>query len=50
MILNQSFIFDFSEYYRRSQRTKIEYKSLSAPKLLNQMMDLDQASCIVSLG
>ena len=26
MSLNQSFISDFSEYYRRSQRTKIRYK------------------------
>ena len=26
MSLNQSFISDFSEYYRWSQRTKIEYK------------------------
>ena len=26
MSLNQSLISDFSEYYRRSQRTKIKYK------------------------
>ena len=26
MSLNQSFISDFSEYYRRPQRTKIKYK------------------------
>ena len=26
MSLNQSFISDFSEYYRCSQRTKIKYK------------------------
>ena len=26
MSLNQSFISDFSEYYRWSQRTKIKYK------------------------
>ena len=32
MSLNQSFISDFSEYYRRSQRTKMKYKPLIAMK------------------
>ena len=36
--------------HQHSECQILTKKSLSAPCLLNQMMDLDQTSCIVSLG